>query len=84
MKASAMKEAISKYDKLNICLEYTAMVNTVPEIEKKITKKKKLLVCVDAEVDAVDLEETLQESMTVGDDMDNDDVEHVNDDIATL
>ena len=44
-----------------------------------IAKKKVLLVRVDAEVDAADLKESLQEPMTV-----DDVVEHINDDIATL
>ena len=84
LRAPAIKEAISKYNKLNICLEYTVMVNSVSEIEKKIAKKKELLVRVDAEMNAVDLEETLQESMAVNDDMNNDNVVHINDGTAML
>ena len=80
LRAPAMKEAISKYNKSNIYLKYRAMINIVTEIEKEIAENKELLVCVEAEVDAVDLEEKQQESMTV----DNDNVKHAYDDIATL
>ena len=72
LRVPAMKDKISKYNKLNICLEYTAMVNSISKIEEKITEKKALLVRVDAEVDSVDLEEMLQELMTRDDDIDDD------------
>ena len=84
LRVPAMKDEIAKYDKLNIRLEYTEMVNSVSEIEEKITEKKEVLVRVDAEVDTVDLEEMLQELMTVDDDIDYDVDEHINNDIATL
>ena len=81
LRAPAMKEAISKYDESNIRLEYTAMVNSVSEIEEKITEKKALLVRVDAEEDGVDLEEMLQELRTGDDDIDDDVDEYITDSI---